>query len=165
MKLIKEMKYRRLTKEELEELEQEFIKYLAVNTVTADDWKKIQKEDIERGEDLIDTFSDMVMEKALKNIKFLEHRSDTNLMLFRCEEAEMVLTGINLTKDIGVDFNDQKSVEILLSTGSVEDGVLTHFTSTKQYTKSRELEIFELTNTGCLVVTEEYYTNLTKALA
>ncbi len=36
------MKYRRLDKEELEELEQEFIKFLAVNTVTADDWAKIQ---------------------------------------------------------------------------------------------------------------------------
>jgi hypothetical protein len=159
------MKYRRLSKEELEELKDEFIKYLAVNTVTADDWKKIQVEEKERGEDLIDTFSDMVMEKALKNIKYLEHRSDTNLMLFKCEKNEMVLTGINLTKDIGVDFNDQKSIEILISTGSVEDGVLSHFSSTKKYTKSREEEVFELTNTGCMVVTEEYYTNLTKVLA
>tara|TARA_B100000809_G_scaffold266075_1_gene327218 strand:+ start:203 stop:682 length:480 start_codon:yes stop_codon:yes gene_type:complete len=158
------MKYRRLNKEELEELKEEFINYLAVNTVTADDWKIIQKENQERGEDLIDTFSDMVMEKALKNIKFLEHRSETNLMLFKCDDDEMILTGINLTKEIGVDFNDPKSVEILISTGSVEDGVLTHFSSTKRYSKAREEEIFELTNTGCLVVTEEYYNNLTKVL-
>ena len=86
-------------------------------------------------------------------------------MLFKCEKNEMVLTGINLTKDIGVDFNDQKSIEILISTGSVEDGVLSHFSSTKKYTKPREEEVFELTNTGCMVVTEEYYTNLTKVLA
>ena len=158
------MKYRRLSTEELEELKDEFIKYLAVNTVTADDWKKIQVDDKERGEDLIDTFSDMVMEKALKNIKYLEHRSETNLMLFKCEEEQMILTGINLTKEIGVDLNDPKSVEILVSTGSVEDGVLSHFSSTKAYSKAREEEIFELTNTGCLVVSEEYYTNLTKVL-
>jgi ACT domain-containing protein len=159
------MKYRRLSKEELEELKEEFIKYLAVNTVTADDWKKIQTEDIARGEDLIDTFSDMVMEKALKNIKYLEHRSDTSLMLFKCEAEEMVLTGINLTKNIGVDFNDPKSVEILISTGTVEDGVLSHFSSIKKYDKAREVEIFDLTNTGCLVVTEEYYTKLTDLLS
>lgn len=159
------MKYRRLSKEELEELKQEFIKFLSINTVTADDWKKIQTEDKDRGEDLIDTFSDMVMEKALKNIKYLEHRSDTNLMLFKCEENEMILTGINLTKDIAVDFNDQKSIAILISTGSVKDGILSHFSSTKKYTKPREEEVFELTNTGCMVITEEYYTNLTKVLA
>jgi hypothetical protein len=159
------MKYRRLSKEELEELKQEFIKFLSINTVTADDWKKIQTEDKERGEDLIDTFSDMVMEKALKNIKYLEHRSDTNLMLFKCEENEMILTGINLTKDIAVDFNDQKSIAILISTGSVKDGILSYFSSTKKYTKPREEEVFDLTNTGCMVITEEYYTNLTKVLA
>lgn len=159
------MKYRRLDKEELEELEQEFIKFLAVNTVTADDWAKIQKEDQEKHDDLLDTFSDMVMEKALKNIKFLEHRSESNLMLFKCEENEMILTGIHLTKDIGVNFNDQESVNKLLSSDAIDDGLLSHFSSIKNYTKQREEEVFELTTTGCLVVTEEYYNNLIKAVS
>ncbi len=158
------MKYRKLTKDELNELKEEFIKYLAVNTVTADDWADIQVNDQERHDELIDTFSDMVMEKALKNITFLEHRSTTSLMLFKCTSEELLLTGINLTKDIGVDFTDTKSVNELMASKKLEDGVLTHFTSVKKYTKPREEEVFELTNSGCLVITEEYYTNMTKAL-
>ena len=37
-------KYRLLTLEELQELEKEFVEYLVLNGITADDWEKIKKE-------------------------------------------------------------------------------------------------------------------------
>ncbi|MDB4835474.1 DUF6495 family protein [Cyclobacteriaceae bacterium] len=158
------MKYRRLSLEELEELKPEFINFLAVNGIAADDWESIQTSDDEKHQEMIDTFSDMVLEKVLTGVLYLEHRSESNLMLFCLTEDKMTLTGINLTKDIGVDLTDPKSVDILLSTDSVEDGVLTSFTTEKSYEKERNLEVFELINQGCLVISEEYYSNLVKSL-
>ena len=51
-------KYRELTTLELKELEKEFIDYLIVNGITADDWVKIKEEQQEKAEDIITLFSD-----------------------------------------------------------------------------------------------------------
>ena len=37
------MKYSRLTKEQFEELHQEFINFLATQSITAEEWKEIKK--------------------------------------------------------------------------------------------------------------------------
>ena len=158
------MKYRRLTLEELKELKSEFINFLAVNGYGADDWEKFQKTQDPKHDEMIELFSDMVMEKVLGNIEYLEHRSEKSLMLFRCFSEEMVLTSVNINKEIGVTFNDEESVKVALETDQLEDGLLSHFTTSKKYSKSKEEEVFELTNSGCMVITEEYYNNITKAL-
>ena len=41
------MKYSRLTKEQFEELHQEFINFLATQSITADEWKNIKAEEPE----------------------------------------------------------------------------------------------------------------------
>lgn len=158
------MKFRRLSLEELEELRSEFINFLAVNGYGADDWESFQKMNDPRHDEMILLFSDMVMEKVLVNIKFLEHRSENSLMLFNCLSEELLLTSVNITKDVGVSFNDQEAIKIVLETDRLEDGLLSHFSTTKRYTKSREEDIFELTQGGCMVITEEYYKKITDSL-
>ncbi len=154
------MKYRKLSIEELEELKSEFINFLAVNGIAADDWERIQKEDAVKHNEMIETFSDMVMEKVLTNIKFLEHRTENSVMLFRCDDERMTLTSINIKEDTGVEFTDPKSIEVLLSTDQVKDGMLSSFQTDKPYQKERTSEIFDLTKQGCMVVTEDYYNKL-----
>ena len=61
------MKFRRLTNEELQELEKEFVQFLVSNTVTADDWEKIKEDNPERAEGLIEIFSDIVFEKVISD--------------------------------------------------------------------------------------------------
>ena len=120
----------------------------------------MQNEELGKHDELIDTFSDMVMERVLTNIKYLEHRTAGSIMLFKCEYEKLLLNSINLNGDYGVGFDDPKSIEILLSTGQTKDGMLSSFQSEKAYKKDRALEIFDLTNQGCLIVTEEYYQGL-----
>jgi len=66
------MKYRALHKEELEGVKEEFVKFLAANSVTADDWEKLKKEENDKAEKLIDIFSDIFWDKALTKINVLE---------------------------------------------------------------------------------------------
>ena len=59
------MKYSRLTKEQFEELHQEFINFLATQSVTADEWAnlKVNKPDLAEME--LDVFSDLIWEGVL----------------------------------------------------------------------------------------------------
>ena len=69
------MKYARLTKEQLEEMHQEFINFLATQSITADEWEKIKKEKPETAEEELDIFSDLIWEGVLNKVEYLEHFS------------------------------------------------------------------------------------------
>ena len=51
------MKYSRLTKEQLEELHQEFINFLATQSITADEWSDIKINKPEVAEEELDAVS------------------------------------------------------------------------------------------------------------
>jgi len=69
------MKYRRLTLEELKPLEDEFIDFLVVNGVIADDWEQLLANDVEKSNKIIDAFSEVVFEGIMRKTQFLEYRS------------------------------------------------------------------------------------------
>ena len=89
------MKYARLTKEQLDSLQQEFINFLATQTITAQEWQTIKKEQPKVAEQELDVFSDLVWEGALSQAKFLENLSPKLLFLFkiegdRCNKIKMI---------------------------------------------------------------------------
>ena len=86
-------KFRRLTIDELEELKDEFINFLTVSGIYADDWQKILKEQPDSADTFIDNFSDLVFEKSLKKIKYLENKSDKDLKLFKCLDDKIHFKG------------------------------------------------------------------------
>ena len=46
-------KYRRLTLEELEELQKEFVDFLVINGITAEDWVKLKDNEVDKSELII----------------------------------------------------------------------------------------------------------------
>ena len=89
------MKFERLSNNELQSLEKEFIQFLVVNGIVAADWEKIKKEDAKKAEKLIELFSDMVWAKSLEKIKFLEHRTPTSIKVFNCKKEMIELIGVD----------------------------------------------------------------------
>ena len=57
------MKYRLLDKEELVEMEAEFIRFLATRSIPGPDWEKMKTAQPQRVNDLLEEFSDLVFEK------------------------------------------------------------------------------------------------------
>src|SRR5690554_179605 len=97
------MKYTRLTKEQFEELHEEFINFLAAQTITAEEWKEIKKKQPEVAEQELDVFSDLIWEGVLNKVKFLEHISPQQLMLFQISESHIDLIAIRISnKDIDI---------------------------------------------------------------
>ena len=149
------MSYRRLSEEELEELKEEFIQYLVANGIEAKLWEKFKKEDSEKADAFIAQFSEVVLEKALEKIEYLEHRTTTDLKLFFCGKEQMDLIAlksstVDLTKISDFSEADFENIEV--------------FKASKPYSKKREVELFEMTEKGCTVTTHTLF-NLLKQMA
>ncbi|NNE28030.1 MAG: hypothetical protein HKN16_00235 [Saprospiraceae bacterium] len=145
------MKYRRLSLAELKQLEPEFIKFLAANTITGADWEKLKEAEPARAEGLIELFSDLVMEKTLENVSFLEFRTAKEVRCFFCGPAKIVLCGLSTPRIEGFSFEDlsgNNSLQDLLSSGQVQ---LETYRTEKGYQKERNLEIFSMLQSGCMI--------------
>jgi len=102
------MKYARLTKEQLEELHPEFITFLATQSIDKKEWDDIKANNPQIAEQEIDVFSDMIWDKAITNISFIDHFSRNYIFLFRCIEDTIYSYVIN---------TDNKEVDFLSSDG------------------------------------------------
>jgi phenolic acid decarboxylase len=127
-------KYRLLTADELHVLKKEFIDFLVVNGIAANDWEKIKKEDISKAEKTIELFSDVVLEGSLRKIKYLKKIEKTTMYFFRFDEEEAHL--------------------ILLEQNQETQQVKK---SSKKYQKSREEELFKMLNSGCEIDEKELF--------
>ena len=154
-------KYRPLSSQELQEFEKEFIEFLSANTVTADDWVTLKAENPEKAEQLIDLFSDVIMESVLQKIQFLELRSKNELMAFQCLEDKILLAGMR-SNDPASDFTNPDFIQQGLQQPPAD---LKIFTSEKPYDKPRERELFEMTQAGCLVTDGKVFKALSLAIA
>ena len=137
--------YRRLTKEELEPLEQEFVEFLVVNGITADDWVKLKEEESEKANKMIDLFSEVVFEGIFRKAQFLEIRTKQFVHAYQCLTDKIVLVGAEVTDPAA----------------NVAD--LNIFMTEKPYGAKREHELFEMTQKGCSISDGELFKSLSLA--
>ena len=97
------MKYARLTKEQLEELHPEFITFLATQSIDKIEWDDIKKSRPHVAEQEIDLFSDVIWDKALTNVSYIDHFSKNYIFLFKCVE-EVVFSWVVKTNNPQIDF-------------------------------------------------------------
>ena len=142
------MKYTRLTKEQFEELHQEFINFLATQSITADEWKTLKTEKPEVAEQELDIFSDLIWEGVLNKVKYLEHISPTQLMLFHISEAFMELIAIKID-DENIDITTDYGYKWLQQ--NLHDDSVNLYTSTKAITDDRNKDIFVLIKQGSVI--------------
>lgn len=146
------VKYRRLSIEELAELEAEFIRFLAAQSIVADDWVKIKESDEARKEELLDSFSDVVIEKTLFNANYLEQRTTKRILCYKVEESKIVLRGIELEDDSRVDFSGEFKLDLLVNLFEDPDVDISFLLGDKE-TEDVKKEIFDLLQEGAMIST------------
>ena len=154
-------KYRALTQDELSGLEKEFIDYLIVNGITADDWVKIKEEEKDKAEDIIVLFSDVVFEGVMRKVKFLEFREKSDLKAFQCLDEKIILVGM-ISDNPETDFTEKSYLETAAQ--NPPKGVKV-YTTEKHYTKTRELELFEMIQAGCSISDGQVFKALVMAIS
>ena len=148
------MKYKRLTKEQFEELHQEFATFLATQSIDKNEWDEIKVKTPEVAEQELDVFSDLIWENVLTNAKYLEHFSKNHIFLFHCQENHIDSMVIkSLVSD--VDFLQKSGMEWLsdnLFTDTVE-----MLTGKKGYDGDRNTSIFNLIKEGAILSDGQLY--------
>ncbi|WP_178984073.1 DUF6495 family protein [Winogradskyella helgolandensis] len=157
------MKYSRLTKEQFEELHQEFINFLATQSITGDEWEDIKKNKPEAAEQELDVFSDLVWLGVLSKVEYLEHISPQQIHLFQCNEKSMRLIALRIEENEYVDFTTKEGFNWLrdnLLSDSVE-----FFNAKKDYSDDKYLDIFKMIQSGANITKGElfnYFAELVK---
>lgn len=153
------MKYTRLTKEQFEELHQEFATFLASQNIDKTQWEQLKTETPQIAEQELDIFSDLIWEGALNKIEYLEHFSKSHIFLFHFTENKAQSIVIYCLDD-SVDFLSQEGL-IWLS-----ENILSDFVDIKQGQKSfddKNSGVFSLIQQGALIGKGELY-NQVKAI-
>jgi hypothetical protein len=152
------MKYRRFTQEELHGLEPDFVRFLALNGIPADEWLRLKQTDLERVDALIEQFSDAIFERTLQNLEFLEFRTPKDIKTFHCQKEKIVLVGLQLdgaseSKSFWAE-NDTSFLQKIQS-GEVQAKI---YTREKTYQNGdREAELFRMIEHGARISKDGYW--------
>jgi hypothetical protein len=155
------MKYKRLTKEQFEELHIEFANFLASQSIDKKEWDDIKLNSPNVVEQELDVFSDLIWEGVLTNARYLEHYSKNYIFLFNCSQIHMQSIVIKslvseidlLTKEGLIWLSDNLFTE----TVEVQTGK-------KVFAGNRNEEIFDLIKQGAILSNGELYEQINLAL-
>lgn len=148
------MKYTRLTKEQFQELHQEFINFLATQSITAEEWAEIKNSKPHVAEEELDVFSDLVWEGVLKQVTYIEHISPQQMHLFHTKEDEMQLIGIKLKID-SVDLTTTEGFEWFRNNLMSDD--VEFLTANKAYSEDKAVDKFKLIQQGGVITKGDLY--------
>lgn len=148
------MKYSRLTKEQFEEMHKEFITFLSTQGIDADEWADIKKNKPEVAEEELDLFSDLVWDKVLQKVRYLEHFSPQQIFLFKIGETEISLIGIKLDNET-INLSTKEGYK-WLQTHLMDDNV-SLYKSSKHISSERNTDIFALIKQGANITKGELY--------
>jgi len=154
------MKYTRLTKEQFEELYQEFINFLATQSITAEEWKIIKENTPEVAEEELDMFSDLVWEGVLKKVSYLEHISPQQMHLFHLTENDMKVIGVKLKRDLDLTTTDGFN---WLRENLMNDDV-EFLQAKKEYSKDKNLDKFTLIQQGAIITNGDLFKYFNKLI-
>ena len=141
------MKYARLTKEQFEELHQEFINFLATQSVTADEWTNLKANKPDIAEMELDVFSDLIWEGVLNKAKYLEHISAQHMYLFKLKKNNMQAVIIKLKNKIDITTKEGYS---WLRENLMDENV-EFLQAEKEYSKDKNLDRFKMIQQGAVI--------------
>ena len=151
------MKYARLTKEQLEELHPEFITFLATQSIDKIEWDDIKKNRPHVAEQEIDLFSDVIWDKALTNVSYIDHFSKNYIFLFKCVE-EVVFSWVVKTNNPQIDFVSADGIHWLADNLFSNDVEITK--GRKDISENRNVALFEIIKQGGIISKGELFNKL-----
>lgn len=148
------MKYARLTKQQFEELHNEFINFLATQSITAREWETIKKNKPQVVEEELDVFSDLVWEGVLGKVTYLENISRQQMHLFHLAEKEMKLISVKI---LNPDIDLNTSLGFNWFKKNWQSDFVEYLHASKAYTEDKNIDKFKLIQEGAVITKGELY--------
>lgn len=146
-----------LSIDEFEELEKEFNDFLALNSISDDDWAFLKKNQPKKADRIIELFGDVVFESIMRKTMFLEWRGKKELKIIQCLKDRFVVVGLDASRVLKVNLLDSK---FLLESVKNPPSELKVFTKEIKYEKPREEEVFKMTEIGYSITNEKLFKTL-----
>lgn len=151
------MKYARLTKEQLEELHPEFTNFLATQSIDKKEWDELKNNKPEVALQEIDVFSDLIWDRALTNVKFVDHFSRNHIFLFKCYDDYLESLVVK-TSNPEVDFFTTEGIE-WLSENIFTDAIEIQ-KGKKTVNELRNESVFEIIQNGGIISKGDLFSKL-----
>jgi hypothetical protein len=148
------MKYARLTKQQFQELHNEFINFLATQSITADEWEILKNTKPHVVEEELDVFSDLVWEGVLAKVTYLENISAQHMHLFHLTDKEMKLISV---KVLNPDIDLNTTVGFNWFKKNWQSDFVEYLNASKAYTGDKNLDKFKLIQEGAVITKGELY--------
>ena len=151
------MKYHRLTESQFIEMHQEFILFLASNSIDKKKWDEVKETEPHTVDLLLDGFSDLVWEKILTQCSYVEFPTKDQLFLFhtRIEEVEALVVKVT---DMDFDLTTPEGFQWILK--NVHSDAVKLFEATKEYSPSRNEFIYSYLKKGAVFSKGIYFKEL-----
>jgi len=133
------MKYRLLREEELEPLQEEFLKYLLVANITPENWGILKRNKLKESQEHLEVFSDMVLDKILSEVNYVDIVLENRVEVYHFMQEQVYLFSIEnkILDSFDSKKNDWSTLD--LKTSNLVKGK-------KAYIREKNEEIFELLN-------------------
>lgn len=155
------MKYTKLSKEQFEELHEEFALFLAAQSIDVKEWTEIKKSKPELAEKQLEVFSDFVWEKVLSKAAYLDHFSEASLNLFKTNQNGIERLVVKVKKQ-GVNLLNEEDFNWFLDNSNHPD--IEYLKGQKGYSKERNVEVFEIIQKGGVVSEGQLFEAVKKML-
>ena len=148
------MKYTRLTKEQFEELHEEFTRFLATRSITHDDWVVMKAANPDGAEEELDLFSDLVWEGVLRKVDYLENISAQHMHLFYADDKEIRLIAVKVMNP-EIDLTTREGFGWFRK--NWQSDFVEYLSANKAYSEDRSKDLFELIKQGAVITKGALY--------
>ena len=131
------MRYRRLRKDELEPLKEAFLKYLLLANITPDIWEELKKSSPSSCDQHLDIFSDLVYEKILNEVNFIDRILPKRLELYHFFKNSVLVYILTPKESASFNFKEENLANLNLNEIELVEGK-------KEYQLERNIEIFQI---------------------
>ena len=156
---MKETKFRRLRRDELEEVTPQFVKFLSVNGIDAQSWVRIKENDPRRADGLILQFSQIVFAGVIERVEYLIQRKPHDLRSYRTGPEKIEMRGLLISGNTTVDLTDVSLAPRQIFEQLRQDGATPKlYTAERAYLPiGRDQDIFLRMEEGALIDNGELF--------
>ena len=148
------MKYRMLSKEQFEELHEEFALFLASQEIDQTEWKDIKANRPKVAQQEMEVFSDMVWDRVLENAIFLDHIGLNSLNLFKRDEEDFHRILLQVNRN---DFDLSKEDDFKWLMDNIKSEEVTIYKAKKKFEGEFKQEFFSLIEKGAVLSKGDLY--------
>lgn len=152
-------KFRRLRLDELQEVETQFVRFLATNGLDASAWQKLKEQQPGKADQIILQFSQLVFAGVIGRVEYLLDRRPKDIRAYHCLPDKIILRGLLIEGETTLDLSlIALSAQDMIQQIKQDGAQVKIFQAERPYrNQDREQDLFLLMEAGALIADETMF--------